>query len=172
MPDSPTAQKIASHKFGRRKLTSLSALAALNKLDIDPANSAIIAQFHADSVLTGLIGTLNTHLNAFFAAYNLQQAAGTNQTVIELGPPGQLSIPQNVWLGRIKFPVLAGVTAAQDAAAAAARKAFADAAGKFRARIATIYAANAVINDLGNDAAHPNAGGVVVGVKHTPANQG
>lgn len=79
--------------------------------------------------------------------------------IIKLVSPNEMFIPWNVWCGKFNIP--RGTLSPADTQTVDDQEAiFADNAGLLRHHIGKILATQAVLNDLGNVNARPNAGGV------------
>ena len=160
MPLPPgVANKIRSHKFGRRKLATDSAWSAYNRIaaNKDGKFTATLQRIASNELVQLNVTALNV------ALVNMTQAFGVgalDASPIKLTAPNEMFIPRSVWFGYVNLAT-GSLTPAQRASFVAAEKAYADAAGLLRAVIARILAVERALNDAANAEEAPNPGGQV-----------
>lgn len=158
MPTTAVAAKIRSHKFGRRRLTSVAALAQINrKLKLAPDDSQLVTAIQGDQQLLSYVSEMNDAIDSAFQAAGL---GATEGGLIKFPTTGHMLIPKSVWLGYITLPT-GSLTVQNRTAFQTAEATFNDYAGKLRARVAALEEWIAIRNDMANVPQKPNPGGVV-----------
>lgn len=160
MPLAPgVADKIRSHKFGRRKLATDSAWTAFNRRARNEGGkfTKFLTALASNTDAQALVTAINDAIRTMTLQFGFTPA---NDQKVRLAMPDEMFIPRSVWYGYFSLAT-GSLTDTQRTAFEAAEKTYADNCGKLRALIARIQAVDSVLNDTSNATDRPNPGGEV-----------
>jgi hypothetical protein len=159
------AEKIRSHKFGRRRLKTDSAWNAYNRVAkneplegrTEGRYTRVLGLIQASTIVQGHVTAMNDALATICTQFGFVPSSDQK---IRLALPDEMFIPRSVWMGYVDLAT-GSLTEAQRTAFEAAEKVYADHAGLLRAAIARIMAVDRALNDASNSSDRPNPGGEV-----------